>query len=690
MAADPAAILALIRELSADRWLAHRHLFARRHPDASPDAHRELVEHIHSIFPRVAVEGFRAFGKTTYVEEGVLLRACFKEFHNMVIVGSSYTRACDRIEAIKNEIQINELIHDIFGVDRASCRIWQEGKIVLHNGICIQALGREQSTAGIKHLDWRPDAAMIDDVEDPREVRTDSERAETWRWFLETFLPSMADSAYTWIRALGTRRGNGSLPERLEKEGWKTVKFPIEYVDGEGRRRATWPSAYPLEKIDVMRRPYRGDMHTWMQEYMCQASSEQDRIFARSMLKVVPRVRTWEAVYAMIDPARTTGRQSATTGWAAWSWVRNRLIVWGADGQRLLPDEIVALAFDINERFAPIEIGFEENGLHQWAMQPLRQEAVKRGVFLPVSPKLAPRGQEQFISGLQPFMAAGEVEFAQPLPILTDQLLSFPSGNRDAPNALAYALLMRPGLPVYESFAQEHITEAPEYDRSRPLSLVANATGALLAAALVQHAGDRLVVLADWMLEGRPAELAIRVWQEAAEAAEAIGQSRVRVERSWDGMLKQAMPDQYFYRRLPPVWVLPPRHADKWMNVGLLQAAKQIPAETRLGGAELAGRSRLSQMLSDRVRGMPVVEVAARATWTLRALAGGYARGMANGRLKDEPEPGPYRVLMEGLESFLGVTKVARDEDLEDIGVNVSYDRLGRAYKSAMPARRER
>lgn len=675
-----AAVLGLIRELAADPWLAHRHLFARRHPDESCDAHREIVGHIHSPDPRVSIEGFRGLAKSTLLEEGAILNACNRKFKNMVIVGSSYTRACDRLAAIKNEFTINDAIHQVYGLDRPSSSIWQEGKIVLATGACIQALGREQSTTGMKHLDWRPDAALIDDVEDPEEVRTDIERAQTWRWFIETFLPSLDDAASTWVRVLGTRRGGGSLPERLEKDGWRVAKYPIEYTDKDGVRRATWPSKYPLAKIDQMRRPYRGDMHTWAQEYMCQASSESDRIFTRP--KIVPRVHTWEAVYAMIDPARTVRATSATTGWAVWSWVKNRLIVWGADGQRLLPDEIVALCFDINERFGPVELGFEEDGLNQWALQPLRQEAARRGVFLPLKPMRAPRGKTQFIAGLQPFVAAGEVEFAQALPTLTDQLLSFPSGDIDAPNALAYALLMRPGLPVYENFAPEHITEAPEYDRARPLTLVANATGALLAAMLVQFHGDRLVVLADWILEGRPAELALRVWQEAATAADS---ARVLTTHSWDDILKGAAP-QYTVRRLPPVWVMPPRHGDTWMNVGLLQAARHIPAETRLGGKEITGRSRLSEMLSVRVRGMPAVLVAGSATWTLRALAGGYARGMAQGRLKDEPEPGPYRTLMEGLESFLGLLRL--QDDAEEANLNYRVDpRSGRRYVSSMPER---
>ena len=70
---------------------------------------------------------------------------------------------------------------------------------------------------------------------------------------------------------------------------------------------------------------------------------------------------------------------------------------------------------------------------------------------------------------MQPFFAAREVEFAQPLPALTEQLLNYPTGKIDAPNALAYALQMRPGLPVLDGFGAEHIVPDLEHDPTRPL-----------------------------------------------------------------------------------------------------------------------------------------------------------------------------------------------------------------------------
>ena len=682
------AQVALLREFREDRWLAHRHLFPHRHPDESPDAHRELVGHINRPIPRLLTEGFRGFAKSTYLEETAVIKAGFREFHFMVLLGSSYDRACDRLASIKREIEINEKVESVFGPLKGD--VWQTGQIVLSNGLCIRALGREQSMTGMKYLDHRPDAALVDDLEDPDEVRTDPERAKTWGWFIMTFLPSLSDPVAAWVRMLATRRGNGSLPQRVEEAGWPVVKFPIYHLDEAGERRATWPSKFPLAKIDLMMRDYRGDMDTWVQEYMCEATSSADRIFKREMFRMEPRVRSYEAVYAMIDPARTVRSTSASTGWAVWSWVQNRLVVWAADAPMLLPDEIIGLAFDIAERFDPVWIGLEQDGLEEWLLQLLRHEQVRRGVTIPYRGMRAPRGKIDFIKGLQGYFGAREVIFAQQMPELENQLLSFPHGRIDAPNALAYASLMRPGQVIYDGFSPEaHIDERLELTRGRPLYLAANATGSTTTAVLIQAFDGRLSILADWVLEGAPAE---RIGDIAGEAAllgdSAIFEAHREGVKSWEAMLQVTAPDPMRLRRMAPVWTVGPHHAERYTNVGLMQAVKSLPGELRIGGTEIDGSFYLREMLGRTERGLPVVSIGPGARWTLRALAGGYARAMIRGRLQDHAEEGPYRVLMEGLESFCGMIRAGRSEDAEDdSGPNYRYSRDGRRYLSAMPAR---
>lgn len=673
-------------EFSNNRWLCHATLFEHRHPDESAPAHRDLVAAIYNPKRRVSIEGFRRLGKTTYLEEAAIIKAGFREFHNMVILAASRDRACERLDTIKNEILYNEEFIAVFGSLKGPT--WRDDKIVLSSGICIQAIGRDQSMLGTKYLEWRPDAGFVDDFEDPREKRTDTEREDTWRWFLSTFLPALDDQLTSWVRSLATRRGTGSMPERLENAGWYVRKFPIEYVDDDGARRATWPTRFPLAWIDEAKKTYRADMDTWVQEYMCQATSAADRVFGREMFRTESVTRTWQAVYAMIDPARTTNRQSATTGWAVWSWIQNRLVVWASGAETLKPDEIIELAFRIGEGYSPVWIGVEEDGLNEFILQPLRHEQARRRTMIPVKALRAPRGKLDFIRGLQPFFAAREVIFATPQPELEAQFLSFPTGRIDAPNALAYALTMRPAAPIYDNFSPEHIAPDLEPFAARPLYLAANATRAITAAALVQHVDGQLTILADWVIEGDPAEAVAIIHAEAGmEADSASDRRRVTRPRDWTEALKLPV-ERRETARQPLRWIVPPHHADRWNNVGLIQAIGTIPSQAARGVDEGTGRAGLRDLLGRLARGAPAVQVSERSGWVLRGFTGGYSRAVARGGgVSDHAEDGPYRVMMEGLESFVGMMARARESEADEDDSGYSFDKLGRRYKSAMPAR---
>jgi hypothetical protein len=427
-------------------------------------------------------------------------------------------------------------------------------------------------------------------------------------------------------------------------------------------------------------------MHLYMQEYMCEPTSAADRVFRPEMFRVEPRERRWEAVYAMIDPARTTNKTSATTGWAVWSWIGNRLIVWAAGAESLKPDEIIELCFQISERWNPVWIGIEEDGLNEWVRQPLRHEQAKRHTTIPVKPIRAPRNKHAFIGGLQAYFSAGEVSFVHPLPELEAQLLSFPMGKIDAPNALAYALPMRPAAPIFDGFGPEHVATNLDPAVSAPLYLAANATRTTVTAALCQLIDGQLRILADWVIEGAVEEIVPELHAEAGLWRPSVEREAQPKRRDWTEMLK--IPERRMeLSRLPLKWIIPPSHMDRWNNVGLSQAVGRIPATVSRGSPEAVGRDSIRVRLDRSPRGAPAIVVSDRACWTLRALAGGYTRTVIKGGgLSEEAEPGPYRLLMEGIESFAGMMSRSEQQDVDESG-NWAEDKSGRRYLSAMPQR---
>jgi hypothetical protein len=652
-------------EFRADRLLAHRTLFAHRHAVEGALFHAELIGDFWSDAPRLVTMGFRGCAKSTLLEEGVALAACEGTFRNCIIIGASESRAKDRISAISRELLMNELVVGLYGQQEGNT--WTQTELILASQRRILSLGRDQDIRGIKYLDWRPDLVIVDDFEDKDNVQTPEGRRKTMRWFLAELLP--ACDPHRKVRVYGTPMDAESVLMRLKKEAeWPTKVFPIVYRDEAGVESPSWPARYPLSWIEDERKTYvvLGEVGIWEREMMCNAEADITRTFRPEWIRVEPQVRTWQAVWAMVDPARSMGRGAAMTGFVVWSWVQNRLIVWEDRTGFKRPDEIIEEIFEVDAKYSPVAIGVEIDGLHEFIEQPLRHEQVKRSRYVPIVEMRAPtrsgRGnvgtgvKDDFISSLQPFFRAGEVVFAIEMPELRRQLLGFPTGRKDGPNALAYAPIMRPGIPVYDGLVPaEHIAERIINDTNDSLWLAVNATGAHTAAVLIQPSGGRLSILADWVREGDPGATVQDIIREASLES-----------RAW---LRVAAP-------LP--------HFDQWNNFGLVQALKAIPIEVTRGGDVQRGRDHLRKEMGRLTRGTPAFRIDSRARWTLNALAGGYARRPG----ANEPEPGVYRTLMEGVESFLGMMN--RPTENETPGPGHAFTPDGRMYRKYSTGYHER
>jgi hypothetical protein len=641
-----------------DRPLAHRLLFRHRHPNQTPDFHDEMIREFHSEESQLCWIAFRGSAKSTRMEEAVVLQALFQEFDHCIIAGASADKARERLLSIRREFEKNIKLLDIFGDQRGTP--WEEDRLELKNGVTIRCIGKGQALRGTKTEDKRPDLIICDDIETRDSLSTPETRDKIQNWFWSELLPA-GDEPTQRVRVLCNDMHYECLGNRLKDpdSGFKVRVYPWESIGPDGERVPIWPDRYPLSVIDKKRKQMfsQGKSIQYDQEYMCRSDPEGTHTFNAEMFTIEPRQRTWQAIYAMIDPARTVNRKSASTGYAVWSWVNSRLIVWDAGAKMLLPDEIVRLVFSIDDEFHPVWTGVEEDGLNEFLMQPIRQEQVRRGGTVPVRAVRAPKGKLDFIRSLQPYFSAREVTFAKDLPELRKQLLGFPNGLIDAPNALAYAVRLRPGAPMYEDFTMGHVAEDLSVGRQAPPWLCLNATRAYTTAILAQLVAGTIRIYADWVVEGEVSAVLSNIVTEAnMEAGRAV--------------------------RL----VCPPSHFDKFHNVGLVQAANRIPMEIRQGMGPERGRVDLRAKLQSQVRGMPALLCSSRARWTLNGFSGGYSRVLLKqGILADYAEEGQYRVLMEGLESFAGMSGIGETLD-ENRNWQTAPD--GRRFVSALATRR--
>jgi hypothetical protein len=285
----------IILQLGRNRVLAHQSLFRHRHGDETPPFHSEIINLWHGPDPAALVMVFREGGKSTIAEEAFVIGSGYQLFHNALIIGATERRACERLRAIKHEIETNELVALLFG--QLKGHVWNEAEVILSNGVRIIAVGRGQSLRGTKHLHYRPDFCFCDDLEEDEHVRTPEARDETSTWFMSTVLPALDKHAR--IRVTATPLDREALPFFIQKH----LRWPVKI--------------YPM---------------------------------------------TWQPTFAFFDPARTVKVTSATTGWAVWSWIGNRLIVWDGGGNFWKPDEIVSKIFSVDQEYRPVTIGVETDG----------------------------------------------------------------------------------------------------------------------------------------------------------------------------------------------------------------------------------------------------------------------------------------------------------------------------------------
>ena len=651
--------LDMASKLLADPVAAHEIIFADSHANKSAPFHDEMVLAFHSDNEYEIFLCFRGSSKSTKAEETIALRAAAGLLHNCCIVGDSYTRATDRVKTIRRHLMTNKWIKYLFSDQAGELQgdTWQEGKIELSSGSLVWALGQGQAVLGTKHGAYRPDYAFADDLEDAETAATDASRAKLSDWWHSDFVPALAPKGERRVRMAATPWHPKALAVKLSKHPmWHAHSIPIEYVDEQGVRRAAWPDRFPLSMVDELIAEARagGTLRNYQMQFMVEAVNPELQLFKEEHFHVEPRVRVWEPVYLSYDPARSTKETSATTGIVAASYVGRKLVVWEARGPRILPSEIVDDVFRMEEKYGPVAIGIEKDGLEEFLMEPLRKAQLDRGHLLPLRSLQAPRrrgggSKDDFITKLQPMYEHDEIIFAGQEADFKDaksQILSFPVGDKDILNALAYLPQLRGGEPIYNDLRADNIYGG-DLRTSARCTLAVNAGAYGTTAVLFEYSGGILYVHQDWISESAPGTILGTMIEEA------------RLVTGKNSLV-----------------VVPPFHFDTRNSFGLLPAIRGL-AEARKGGDVIRGREFLRKLLRTEVRGSAAVLLGEGATWTRRAMSGGFVWEAG----RTEPQPGLYRSLMEGLEASMGSVAYTPTEQAQPSAIAAD----GTRYETADP-----
>jgi hypothetical protein len=175
-----------------------------------------------------------------------------------------------------------------------------------------------------------------------------------------------------------------------------------------------------------------------------------------------------------------------------------------------------------------------------------------------------------------------------------------------------------------------------------------------LGGCLVQAVDGQIRILADWVMDGPPAESLERLWLEAVQVA---GSRNLKL-------------------------AAPPAAQGRYADPGLWPAARRLKLEViRLADDGKSGEG-LRPYLRGTVRGQPALQASEAARWTVNGLAGGYCYPQ-RGRdaMASVPEDGPYRLMLGGLEAFAAFLKPLTQREDDVLNWQTTAD--GRRYISA-------
>jgi len=419
-----------------------------------------------------AIEGFRESAKTQYILRAFLLYSLTfpsKKRDYIVLIKKNATLAANKLKEVEAEYTSNPLVSanckkikeqsgNVFSVDVEA----PGGEII---NVRIEAYGKGASVRGLANIDRRPKIVIIDDPQDVEDAESETISENDWRWFLSDVI-FLGDKMRLFL--IGNNLGEKCIIERiietqgkLQKIKFKTMRIGILDEDN----KPTWPTKYQTESVLKEKQDYDawGKLEIWLRERMCQATSEETRIFNEGdyryyTARSIDRIMQGCNKFATLDPAysqRKSACYRAITVNAVSSdnyWYIPEILFGRWDSITLI-DKI----FDTVTKYKLRDFGIEK-GEYKEVIEPfILKEMSKRNVFFNIIPlEHAKQGSKlERIKMLQPRFKAHSIWFPDDAPLWLTELKSELKG---VTNTVIKSLF----IDLVDSLAmQEQIAKAP-------------------------------------------------------------------------------------------------------------------------------------------------------------------------------------------------------------------------------------
>ncbi len=397
---------------------------------------------------------------------------------------------------IKKELQSNELLISTFEIKGFVKDSESDIIVECHDGhrFRVMAKGSEQKVRGLKWDNKRPDLIIGDDLENDEIVMNQDRRDKFKRWFRGALMPCRSPKGK--IRLVGTVLHMGSmlndlLPQRgvkhtvdtgirvystNERLSWKSVKFRAHNADFS---EILWPDQFSRAKLKAIRKENTdaGYPDLYSQEYLNEPIDEsvsyfkrQDFIGQTDAEKKMIREKTTPLLYYAGADLAISQRERAD-----WTVIQ----VVGLDSNntmyhveciraRMDSREIVEAIIQMQMKYQLQWLAIEKERIAQAIGPFLREEMVKRGVFVNLIEITPSQDKPTRARSLQARMRIGSVKFnkdAEWYPMLENEFLRFPRDiHDDQIDAMAVIGLALDKMLVANTPKEQEEEEWEEFD----------------------------------------------------------------------------------------------------------------------------------------------------------------------------------------------------------------------------------
>jgi len=404
----------------------------------------------------------RGCGKTSSVNfvgsaHGIL----FREYKFIVPISMSATHAIIQSENLKRKLLTNSRVLRLFGsiklhrpreLEQFSKEQWltEADPESGWPGTLVFPRGSGQEIRGFLHGDSRPDLILIDDLEDPRDLLSEDQRAKQKDWFFGSVLGAVSQKQAHRIIMVGSLLHENSLIALLaEDPNWLTLK--LELCDED--YNSNWPEYMSTAKVKQLVQLYKSQerLNIFLREYRGILVLGKEAKFQEAFFRYYEECdldlnenQNVES-FILVDPAKTTRSldtsDSAIDG-VGFNYMTNSFYFRDSVVGKLRPDQLIDESFAMAERLGARVIGVEVTGLEDYIFYPFQSEALRRGRNIEIVELKAKGHKLDRIAALIPYYRQGRVSHNKHIcGRLEEQLLSYPySRKTDVMDAFAYII----------------------------------------------------------------------------------------------------------------------------------------------------------------------------------------------------------------------------------------------------------